>query len=933
MTLSTERLGHAQRLVALQSTLEQIRLQQQIEPLLALALEFIQAVFSYPLVWIATYNPDRRELTGVHGAMPKTEKTAWAQQGLKVLPGDYFDQVLLTGQPAVIADLQQDQRAGQWQTIASRTEIEGALIYPLWHHNQPYGVILMGSHHWGGNPRPEEMTHLSILCGALGAALHDLQPQGQSPGQLHQSLQAAIGQLTLISGFEERLTVVLQFLHQALSPAQTSLYWLDTQQQCFWQRLFYRAEMSKRSRGKRSTPIEVPLSDIQHFHQALRTEPVVAVSEIQGTVSTKAPARLMHQMRRRSLLSAPLMINQQLCGFLAVEGTEPRVWRDQEKQLIQAFAQLANLASPTMMEEGLPSASNNNHNRLIFQTLQSVAQSQDWTQTQQQIMEQVCLHLQSQWMAVLSPDPRTGQFQIVQQIHTPKLKPSTDPFQPLSEVDRNMIRRSEQAIAIDNLTDDLRLLAWKPKIDALGIKALLLSHTTQDQQLDQILLLGGLTPRSWTTADCDLLDRVGQALNAGRQQHRLQVENQQQKRLNTIVPQSLIRQDQAANPKQLVTDALQDMVEMLSVPAAAVVFWEGGQAEIAACVASPPDFDLAQNTPIDMAQDALLQSLLTLGPPQIQEDALQNIVAVPVQDLTPETRLWLNCRALEQVLAIPILESDQHQSLGAVIFGNNFRPGGDSRTWDLQLVGGAAMLVRHLASRYRSMVSLKRNRKQLQSLNCLNWYQYRQIERHCQTALTYQRDPQVQGAASPAAQALLAKSQAAIEKIEQLMQIDSEQFPLEETSLPIASLLRQSLARVSTLANQRQLWTQVHNLTSNSTATGVNPKLEQILYELLLAACYRSQAGQRIDIWCRLADSQWLELSITDQGLINPQMIADLTNRSDVDAPTLKSPPGKHLRACQTLMKRLGGQLEFAQLDDGRVLSRLMLPLKSSLRV
>lgn len=931
MTLSTERIGPAQRLVALQSVLEQIRLQQQIEPLLALALEFIQAVSPYPLIWIATYNPQQRELKGVHGSMPNTNKTAWAQQGLKVLPGDYFDQVLLTGQPAVIANLQQDQRAGQWQTIASRTDIEGALIYPLWHQKQPYGVILMGSHHWGGNPRSEEMTHLSILCSALGAALHDLQPQEQSPRQFHQSLQAAIGQLALVSGFEERLTVVLQCLHQALSPTQTSLYWLDTQQQCFWQRLFYRADMNKRSRAKRSTPIEVPLADVHHFYQALRTESVVAVSEIQGAVSTKAPARLMHRMKRRSLLSAPLMINQQLCGFLAVEGTEPRVWQEQEKQLIQAFAQLAQLASPAVTKEDLPDISHNGHDRLILQILQSVAQSQDWEQTQQQIMEQICLHLQAQWMAVLSPDD-TGRFQMVHQIHTPKLKPSTDPFQPLSDVDRNMMRRSEQAIAIDNRADDLRLLAWKPKIDALGIQALLLSHTTRDQQLDQILLLGTLTPRSWTAADCDLLDHVGRALNAGQQQHQIQRENQQQQTLKTILPQSLLRQDQAANPKQLVTEALQSMVEMLSVPAAAVVLWEGEQAEIAACIASPPDFDLVKHTPIELTQDALLQSLLELGPPQVQDDAWQNIMAVPVQDLTPETRLWLNCRSLGQVLAIPILESDRHQALGAIILCDDFKPGGDLRTWDPQLVGGAAMLVRHLAGRYRSMVLLKRYRKQLESWNCLNWYQYRQIVRHCHTALTHQQNLPAQGVTSSAAQALLGKSQAAIEKIEQLMQADREQFHLEEISLPVASLLRQSLARVEPLANQRQLWTQVHNLTSNSTATGVNPKLEQVLYELLLAACYRSQAGQRIDIWCRLANPQWLELSITDQGLINPQMIIDLSNLDAIasSTSTLDSPPGKYLRACQTLVKRLGGYLELVQLDDGRVLSRLMLPLKPS---
>ena len=68
------------------------------------------------------------------------------------------------------------------------------------------------------------MTHLSILCSALGAALHNLQPQQQSPEQFYLSLQKTLSELTLLEGLEERLTVVLQHLHQALMPTQTSLY-------------------------------------------------------------------------------------------------------------------------------------------------------------------------------------------------------------------------------------------------------------------------------------------------------------------------------------------------------------------------------------------------------------------------------------------------------------------------------------------------------------------------------------------------------------------------------------------------------------------------------------------------------------------------------------------------------------------------------------
>lgn len=915
MTLSTERTGHGQRLVALQHILEQIRLQQQVEPLLELALTFVNTVFDYSLVWIATYRPDRRELMGVQGTLPKSQKTTWVRQELKVLPGDCFDQALLTGQPVVVSNLQEDQRAGQWQAVARRTDIQGALVYPLRHQKQPYGVMILGSHHWGGNPRPEDMTHLSILSSAIGAALHDLQPQqGQSPVQAYEALQTTISQLTLMTGLEERLSVVLEQIHQIFQPTQTSLFWLDTQQQCFWQRLIHRPDQKRRSRGKKVAPLEIPLADVRSLHQTLLAGQIVSVSETEGTVHARTPNRLMQQLQRRSLLSAPVFCQQQLCGFIAVEGAEPRIWQDEDKQLLQAFAQLANLSSPATFEEGLPIGAADNHDRFVMQLLQSVAQLQDWPQMRKQMMEQVCLHLQTQWMVVLQHDSNTGQFRILDQVHPPKLQPPTAPFPALSDVDWNMLRRSEQAIAIDTLADDFRLLTWRPTLDALGVQALLLSA---DPAMDFMLLLGRTAPNGWTAADVDCLDQVCRAFQAGQQRHQLQIEHQQHRSLNTLVQQGLTAQMQARKPRALMEKALHSLLDILPAPAATVILWEADQAKVVSSVGAPPEFDLTEGISIAWEQDSLLQPLAQAGPPQLHEGEWHNIVQLSVQDLTPDTRAWLNSPALGQVLALPLLDADPHQPIGAVIFCDR-----NDRIWEPLLVESVALLVRHLAGRYRSLMSLKHYREQQASLECMHWYRFRQVERHCQTIRTAQKHLQASGDSA----SLLADSQTALDTIEKFMQSAQLQLPMNEPSLPVATLLRRAVSRTEVLANQRQLWLQVHNLASKSAPTEVSPKIEMVLYELLLAACYRSQAGQRIDIWCRLASPEWLELSITDQGIMNPQLLAEL--RSDMTRPfTLKTPPGQYIKACQTLLKKLGGTLELEQLEDGRILSRLLLPL------
>jgi phosphoglycerate-specific signal transduction histidine kinase len=107
-------------------------------------------------------------------------------------------------------------------------------------------------------------------------------------------------------------------------------------------------------------------------------------------------------------------------------------------------------------------------------------------------------------------------------------------------------------------------------------------------------------------------------------------------------------------------------------------------------------------------------------------------------------------------------------------------------------------------------------------------------------------------------------------------------------------------------------------------------KMELVLNELLVVACDRSLSGGRIDFWCRRVDEHSLELSITDNGSINQQLLIELyqDTRKDILASSdLDQPPGLHLLICQNLMQQMAGELHFYQLPDDRVVSRLLLPL------
>ena len=157
---------------------------------------------------------------------------------------------------------------------------------------------------------------------------------------------------------------------------------------------------------------------------------------------------------------------------------------------------------------------------------------------------------------------------------------------------------------------------------------------------------------------------------------------------------------------------------------------------------------------------------------------------------------------------------------------------------------------------------------------------------------------------------------------------------IHQDSIPLTRLLRKVLDNVDAIVKDRQIWTQVHHLTqANLSIKSSTSHLEAILEEVITVACYRSTTGGRIDIWCRAASPEWLDLSITDDGKINPHLLKALRGKipSDRSASSpLDEGVGRHLKICRDLIRALGGKLEFAQLQDGRSLSRLTLPLVES---
>ena len=915
-----------QRFVALQTVLQLLQEQRQVEPLMNIALRFLQEECGYPAIWLALYDAPAAELVGKSGVTPSPSTIL--TQRFPVQPGDIFDQALITGLPATFPNLSKEHRAGKWQMLAQRFEIQGTLIQPICYRHQSLGVILVGSSLWGGQPRVEEMAQLSILAVALGNALYLLprEPQQQRLNAWHQSVLGALEQTAALSGLEERLDAIAHHTHELIAPHQTSVYWFEPEQRYFWHRTTLTSSPDGRTSAAKSTPLEFRAQEIEPFWQALQLGEVVAINEIEGAVSTNAPLPLMRKQQSRSLLGAPIVCQQQLLGFIAVAGNQPRLWQDHEKQYLQAAAQLLALAAPvTPVTTGTSSSSM--PIQWVTPLLEAIPTPAVWQRQLKQVLAQWRQDFQAQWIILLHQDVNTGQFIVDDQSHSLKLRPLVDPLQTLSEVDKRMLANSDEPIAIANLSEDLRLLTWHQLLLKQGMRSLLLTRTQTASPLQIFALLGSDTPCAWSPDQCDHWQQVTQALGIVLQQRHLHLQHQQHQRLTTVAHDGLMALQRTSTAQEFATIALDTLVDLLQVPFAAFIRWQPGQSqgEVVGCTISSSESKIAIGTALDLAQDPLLNALLS---PQ-GEATLQPL---KVSELTAATQTWLQGTAIGQMLTLPLRTASTIQPLGAILLGDQVH-----RAWNPVDLEMTQQFVQTLSGLDLDTQTIQTLTQKTEDVDCLNWYKHRQLEQLYENLTASHQQLQdtlaqlVQPSTAHTPQRHLQQIQNALVPIADLIQKETWDLHLQADSVPLTTLLRRILNRVDPQVQARQLWIQVHNLTKNATLRGHHLKLELCLYELLLAACYRSPAGGRIDLWCRLANPDWLEIAITDHGHLNPQLVVALQHRQHRNwlAPSsLDQPPGRHYNACHHLVQKLGGRMQLTQLEDGRVLSRLMLPLE-----
>jgi transcriptional regulator with GAF, ATPase, and Fis domain/signal transduction histidine kinase len=931
MAQPNPRTGFDPHLVALEEVLQVLRTQTHADPLIETTINFLRTEFNYELIWLALHNSVEHTLLGKGGTSPKGD-AAFSKKKLALIPGDLLDQVLTQQLPVSVPDLREEGRAGEWCQVAQRFGIQGTVIYPICYRKSCLGLVLLGSSRWGANLKSDETSRLGILLGTLGAALDQIgATQSQNSTQAaSEPLLSLLGQIGALSTLQQQLLAVVLETQKFLTPTRTSVYWFEPQRQLFWRRSVSATKINQPRDGQKSAPQEISVSDVSGFYQSLVLGQLVSIADLQTAVKPNVPLRLMQQLKAQSLLAVPIRASEQLLGFLALESQSPRIWQDPEKAYLQAVAQLIAMIAPLeQVEQVIQQAQE--EQALLSGLTRAICSDQDWKDTLRRGAEQLCKQLQVERVLLLLNERDTGRFAVCFQNQFLKHRTLPESLPPLGELDWQMLERATGAIQLENLESDLRLLSWREVLLGLGVKSLLACSTMLDHSLEGVLLVAQSNPRTWTIQEQETVKAVAQQFGLILHQWQLQRQADQQQRVYTSIEQGLISIQKTQNLESLEQSALQDLMQVLEVPLALLVTWKSGetQGRLVSPVINNPKFSVHPNSNIAIAQDDLIQAALHHSGQRVTASPQDRLLMLTGQDITPATREWLLGIEIGQVIAIALQTDPVYEPSGVLLIFDKI-----TRTWPLLQLNALLTLVDQLAWAHRAISSLQVLKQGFQSMEALNWYKLRRLENiYSQLAASsnFLNDwvNQKGADADVQLQRMSRHLQASLTGLPPLLKAESWQFQIEQESIALATLIKRSLDRIQPLIKQQQIWTQVHN-QGGITLGGDITKIDLILCELLLAAASRAHPGGRIDIWCQSPQQEWLELSITDDGEIDPRLLLDLQHQDNSDllaASTLDQPPGRHLKVCRWLLQQLGGQVDILKLEDGRVLSRLTLPL------
>lgn len=951
---------YEKQLVALGRALQKVREADQVSAMVETVAQYLRDDFDYTLAWLGLYHADGHVVWGQGGFTESGDGTLLTQK-IVLEPGELLEQVVVQKRLIGVPDLQDMPQGGKWQEFARKLKVKGTLMFPIRHRDECLGVAIIGQPVWGIPAESDEKARLSMILGELGTALYRFESEQlyQQSSQPVTAISSLLNAIHPVENVEDRLAILVREVHQFLNGDRTHLYWFSPSHRSFWRWLGQpgdRRQVEPQNEGSerlKSSVTSVGMADIRRnqailppisldsiasFKHQLSTTQVVTISDAASVLHTNTIDPIMEQMGGQSMLAVPVTVETEVLGFLVVTGQRPRLWSDAEKEYLKSVGQLAGLMTPLLAPEKTIEAIRHDQ-VLAAEICQAVCSQDEWNRILDQCDQDIQGRFDAQRLIVLAYNEGRETFSILYQSSSSgRQKLLKGPLPGLSDMDWSLLERSQVAIAIEDVNHDLKLMDWHPLLVGIGLQSFLVCPVTIGCPSNGLVIIGHTAPHHWTKQDKAISQVMSQQIGVLLRQWQLNHELEQRQSIHQAIHGSLSTIQKTHHLGEMETASMSRVIDLMDVPLVALIPWQPEQSMTTIpehlVVSHNDGFSVATDCPIPIETDALIQWAL-------QTD---DILTLPVHYLTTETRRWLSGPDIGQVLAVALRTDPEHQPLGLLLVADVAE-----RFWSNYQIEVLDVVGRQLAWSRRYLMLTEKLTTHQKQLEQLNWYKQRSLEYVCWTLsndvkrlkmLTTSADSSSSmstdtssgpssssGMGSIRAQQLLRHMTQFLIEIQPMVREEQWQFHVLETTVPLVSLLKRAIARVDPLIQKRKLWAKVHN-EQNVTIIGDIGKTELVLHEVLAEACRRAPKQSGLDIWCRVVEDDWLELSITDQGRLEPQLIEELHQGRPMDwlaTSMLDKPPGLHFAICQAMIKRLGGEFNVYALDDGRILSQMTL--------
>jgi len=941
-----------EQIISLGKLLRKLRDEEDTDVLIQATIAYIEAQFDYQLIWLALYDRQNHKLVGKGGILPGLDKS-FLRQKVSLDAGGILEKVIIAQAPLGVADLRKEGRMGELQVFGTKFNIQGTIFLSISYRKNCLGVLVLGSQRWGYLMTGEARERLLIAIDQLGDALYKQQINFQQNllKNAEASFVALIEAVCQTKKLDDKLQSVVKAAQSYVAGSRTIVYWFEKRDRYFWCRISNRLLNTKDEIYQKSIE-RIKVQDLNDFYYDLAVGKLVWIGEGSASLKSQFTEKLLESLKVRSFLAAPIICDKDLMGFLAVENYQARIWSEGDKAFVKSSATLISLFAQSENWE-IRTQQIEEDGEIINQVARAIYSQQDLKEILQNCGARILERLDSHRLLLLQYNAEYNNYQVFYQVSSPKLEIRFVKLNLnlLPEIDIELLQSAKQAISIENIDEELRFVNWRVVLQKIHVHSLLICNCVHGSRPDIILVVLDETYRSWTNIERDFLWMISQYFGTLIKNTQVSLSNQENEKISQISQEYfhvLLESDSSIS--EVV--ALEQIASILDCPLALLISWSSSSqdlAKITPVVLNDPRFSVDTEFPLNIHLDSLIQQVL------LEKSCL----VLHRENLPLETRQWISLPENGQVFVMLLNKASSDEINTSVVLLAN----AGYRIWSQKTLQAAEKLVSQLALWQRKQRMSQYLSSKTDKLQQLNWYKHGLLAEI--SRMSSQVIRQIHDLGIPTNDLTQTRYKLLIRQLDFMTKsmkitLNQEQWELHisgETML-ITSLMKRSRDRVNAIVNQRQLWIGIHGLRetleewesrqksmvnghppsisnqSIMSIAGDIPKIELVMHELLFSACNRAPHGDRIDIWCRPLDTKFLEISIMDNGTIDPQLLDQLhpNGPRNVSTPSsLTKPPGLHLIICQKIMRQLGGELQIYKVpDDPRVVSRLVLPLAIS---